>query len=121
MIDITNRAYYDKYQHIFTSIIPCNIYGPNDNFELTASHVIPGMIHRMHNVINDASDIPQEERIFTVYGSGKPLRQFIYSYDLARLTVWTLREYNDVTPIILSGKKTISHICCLTAKAIIIY
>lgn len=79
------------------------------------------MIHRMHNVINDASDIPQEERIFTVYGSGKPLRQFIYSYDLARLTVWTLREYNDVTPIILSGKKTISHICCLTAKAIIIY
>lgn len=58
----------------------------------------------MHNIINDSSDIPAEQRVFTVYGSGKPLRQFIYSLDLAKLTVWTLREYNDITPIILSGK-----------------
>lgn len=63
------------------------------------------MIHRMYNIINDASDIPQVERIFSVYGSGKPLRQFIYSHDLAKLAVWTLREYNDITPIILSGKE----------------
>lgn len=104
MIDITNRAYHDKYQHIFTSIVPCNIYGPHDNFELTASHVIPGMIHRLYNIINETSDIPPEKRVFTVYGSGKPLRQFIYSLDLAKLTVWTLREYNDITPIILSGE-----------------
>lgn len=62
------------------------------------------MIHRLYNLINDSNtSIPQEERIFTVYGTGKPLRQFIYSQDLAKLTVWTVREYNDVTPIILSG------------------
>lgn len=43
----------------------------------------------------------------TVYGSGKPLRQFIYSLDLAKLIIWVLREYNMVEPIILSGK----HLC----------
>lgn len=104
MIDITNRAYHDKFNRIFTSIVPCNIYGPNDNFHPTASHVIPGMIQRLHNLIYDSNNsMPQEDRVFTVYGSGKPLRQFIYSHDLAKLTVWVLREYDSVSPIILSG------------------
>lgn len=44
------------------------------------------------------------ENQFTVLGSGKPLRQFIYSKDLARLFVWVLRSYEDVEPIILSGQ-----------------
>jgi GDP-L-fucose synthase len=39
----------------------------------------------------------------TIWGSGKPLRQFIYSYDLAKLFLWVLREYDEVDPIILSG------------------
>jgi GDP-L-fucose synthase len=41
---------------------------------------------------------------FIVWGSGKPLRQFIYSRDLAKLFIWTLREYEEIDPIILSGK-----------------
>lgn len=45
-----------------------------------------------------------EDKIFTVLGSGKPLRQFIYSLDLAKLIIWVLREYNSVEPIILSGR-----------------
>lgn len=88
--------------------MPCNIYGPNDNFHPTASHVIPGMIQRLHKLINDDTiDTPQEERVFTVYGTGKPLRQFIYSHDLAKLTIWVLREYDSVSPIILSGNNKI--------------
>lgn len=43
------------------------------------------------------------EEKFVVLGSGKPLRQFIYSLDLAKLFIWTLRNYNDIDPIILSG------------------
>lgn len=43
------------------------------------------------------------EDIFTVLGTGKPLRQFIYSLDLAKLFIWVLREYNEIEPIILSG------------------
>jgi hypothetical protein len=40
---------------------------------------------------------------FVVFGTGKPLRQFIYSFDLAKLFIWQLREYDDVEPVILSG------------------
>lgn len=105
LIDITNRAYFDKHQRLFTSIVPCNIYGPNDNFHPTESHVIPGMIQRMYKIIHeDTSAAPPEERIFTVYGTGKPKRQFIYSLDLARLAIWVLRDYQSVEPIILSGR-----------------
>lgn len=105
LIDVLNRGYFEQYNRLFTSIVPCNIYGPNDNFSPTASHVIPGMIQRLNSLINDSTiNTPQEERVFTVYGTGKPLRQFIYSHDLAKLAIWTLREYNSVSPIILSGK-----------------
>lgn len=104
-IDITNRAYFEQYNHIFTSIVPCNVYGPHDNFHPTASHVIPGMIQRLYKIIyeND-TDLPQELKVFNVFGTGKPLRQFIYSLDLAKLTIWVLRNYDSVEPIILSGR-----------------
>ncbi|KAG4074032.1 hypothetical protein HA402_014237 [Bradysia odoriphaga] len=103
LIDITNKAYYEKYGHIFTSIVPCNIYGPHDNFRPDVSHVIPGMINRLYRTIyQDEPDKPQEQKEFYVYGSGKPLRQFIYSRDMARLITWVVRSYESVEPIILS-------------------
>ncbi len=71
----------------FTSIIPTNIYGPHDNFHLEDSHVIPGLIHKAHIAKTTGED-------FVVWGSGSPLRQFIYSEDLAKLTVWTMRSYD---------------------------
>jgi len=46
---------------------------------------------------------PDNGTPFVVSGTGKPLRQFIYSYDLAKLFIWMLREYDDVEPVILSG------------------
>ncbi|XP_045535403.1 GDP-L-fucose synthase [Papilio machaon] len=96
MIDILNRGYHEQHGCMFTSVVPCNVFGPHDNFSLTASHVIPALIRRMHDaMIND-------EARFTVLGSGRPLRQFIYSVDLARLFVWALRHYNNVEPLILS-------------------
>lgn len=102
LIDILNRGYHEQHNRLFTSIVPCNIYGPNDNFHPTASHVIPGMIQRLHKLMQDTTiDIPQEERVFTVYGTGKPLRQFIYSIDLARLAVWVLK-YSSLNCMSLS-------------------
>lgn len=50
----------------------------------------------------DDLSIPEEEKEFVVYGSGKPLRQFIYSIDLAKLFIWVLRNYDSIDPIILS-------------------
>ena len=63
------------------------------------------MINRLYNKIhNEDQDIAEEDKQFTVYGTGKPLRQFIYSLDLAKLIVWVTRNYDSVEPIILSGQ-----------------
>lgn len=53
-------------------------------------------------IYRQTPEISQEEKVFTVYGTGKPLRQFIYSLDLARLIVWVLHNYESVDPLILS-------------------
>lgn len=99
LIDIANRAYHDEYSRLYTSIIPCNVFGPHDNFHPDMSHVIPGLMRRLHDLCKDGNT---EDKVFTVLGSGKPLRQFIYSIDLAKLIIWVLREYDSVEPIILS-------------------
>ncbi|CAH0674169.1 unnamed protein product [Spodoptera exigua] len=96
MIDVLNRGYQEMYGCTFTSVIPCNVFGPYDNFNLQASHVIPALIRRMDDAMQKG------DQQFTVMGSGKPLRQFIYSLDLARLFIWVLRNYDSVEPIILS-------------------
>ncbi|XP_033363928.1 probable GDP-L-fucose synthase [Bombus vosnesenskii] len=118
LIDIQNRGYYDQYHRIYTSIVPCNVFGPNDNFHPSASHVIPGLIRRLYDLIKDGNT---EDKEFTILGSGKPLRQFIYSLDLANLIIWVLREYNSVEPIILSVDEsqevTISQVAEAIAQA----
>jgi GDP-L-fucose synthase len=70
------------------SIVPTNIYGPNDNFNLDSSHLIPGMIHRAYLSKLNNSD-------FTIWGDGTPLRQFIYSEDLANLVIWSLQNWKS--------------------------
>lgn len=95
MIDVLSRAYNAEYGCKFTTVIPTNIYGPHDNYHLEDSHVIPGLIHKTFIAQQKGEDL-------VVWGSGKPLRQFIYSVDLASLLVWTLENYEDLSPIILS-------------------
>ncbi|EAL72442.1 hypothetical protein DDB_G0270184 [Dictyostelium discoideum AX4] len=95
MIDVLNRAYNEEYGCKFTSVIPTNIYGPHDNYHLTDGHVIPGLIHKTYLAMKNNQDL-------TIMGTGKPLRQFIYSYDLAKYFVWTLNNYEEMSPLILS-------------------
>ena len=103
MTDIQIRAYREQYGLNYKSVIPTNIYGPNDNFSLTHGHVVPMLIHKMYlSVINN--------KPFEVWGSGKPLREFIYSKDVALLTEWVLENYDEDEPIILSTSNEISII-----------
>lgn len=95
MIDVQNRAYFQQHGCTFTAVIPTNVFGPYDNFSIEDGHVLPGLIHKVHLAKSSGSAL-------TVWGTGKPRRQFIYSLDLARLFIWVLREYNEVEPIILS-------------------
>mmetsp|Transcript_19528 Transcript_19528/g.28955 ORF Transcript_19528/g.28955 Transcript_19528/m.28955 type:complete len:321 (+) Transcript_19528:93-1055(+) len=95
LIDTMNRAYAEEYGCNFTSIIPTNIFGPHDNFSIENGHVIPGLIHKCYLAKKNNTD-------FTIWGSGTPLRQFIYSLDLAELSVWVMRDYHKPEPITLS-------------------
>merc|ERR1712083_323742 len=114
MIDVLNHCYKDQYDLNFTSIIPTNIYGPHDNFCIEDGHVIPGLIHKCYIAKRDGTDL-------VIWGTGSPLRQFIYSEDLARLTVWVLRAYDSIGPIILSvdeeAEVSIKEVAELVAKA----
>ncbi|VVC43467.1 NAD(P)-binding domain,GDP-L-fucose synthase/GDP-L-colitose synthase,NAD-dependent epimerase/dehydratase [Cinara cedri] len=115
LLDISNKAYHQKHGVIFTSVVPCNVFGPHDNFDLQNAHVVPALIHRLHIAIEKG------EKKFVVLGSGKPLRQFIYSLDLAKLFIWTLRNYNEIEPIILSvdekDEVTIRQLAEMIAKS----
>lgn len=101
MADIQIRAYREQYGLEYVSVIPTNIYGPNDNFSLESGHVIPMLLHKMYVAQRDNTD-------FVVWGSGTPLREFIYSKDIAKLSEWALDNYNESEPIIFSNSNEIS-------------
>jgi GDP-L-fucose synthase len=103
MADIQIRAYREQYGLNYVSVIPTNIYGPNDNFSLTHGHVMPMLIHKLYLAQQNNTD-------FVVWGSGKPLREFIYSKDIATLSEWAVNNYNDSEPIIFSTSYEISII-----------
>jgi GDP-L-fucose synthase len=101
MADVQIRAYREQYGLNYTSIIPSNIYGPNDNFNLDHGHVMPMLIHKLYLAKKNKTD-------FTVWGSGKPLREFIYSKDIAKIAEWALENYYDFDPLIVSGDEEVS-------------
>jgi len=101
MMDIQIRAYNEQYGTEYKSVIPTNIYGPNDNFSLQNGHVIPSLIHKCFLARENKTD-------FTIWGSGKPLREFIYVQDVWDLTMWVLDNYTENEPIILSTSEELS-------------
>jgi GDP-L-fucose synthase len=112
MIDVVNRCYRDEYGSNFTSVIYTNIFGPHDNFQLEDSHVIPGLIHKCYLAKKNGTAL-------SIWGTGTPLRQFIYSEDAAKLTIWALRKYDAPDPIILSpnDEVSISNVAQMIATA----
>jgi GDP-L-fucose synthase len=101
MSDIQIRAYRAQYGVKYTSVIPCNIYGPNDNFSLDHGHVIPMLMHKIYKAQQNKSEL-------FIWGDGSPLREFMYSKDVARLAEWAVDNYDEVEPIILSTSEEIS-------------
>jgi len=74
----TCESYNRQYGRDYRSIMPTNLYGPNDNFHPENSHVIPGLIYRFHNAfINKSKEV-------TIWGSGNPKREFLHVNDMAR-------------------------------------
>lgn len=83
------EAYRDQYGCNFISAMPTNLYGPGDNYDLKGSHVIPAMIRKFH-------EAKERNEAFTeIWGSGSPLREFMYADDVADACVFLMRNYND--------------------------
>ena len=95
MLEIHCRAYREEFGDDFLCITPTNVYGPHDNFDLENGHVLPSLIHKCY--LAKQQNVP-----FIVRGSGKPLRQFIYSEDLANLIMIILEMQNTCINTILS-------------------
>jgi GDP-L-fucose synthase len=96
MLEIQTRAYQQQYHKNWTTIIPTNVYGKYDQFNLQTSHVIPALIHKCY--LAKLNNTPLH-----VMGTGMVYREFIYADDLARVLSWALFEYNDKEPLIVSS------------------
>lgn len=82
------EAYRAQYGSNFISVMPTNLYGPNDNFDLQTSHVLPALIRRFH----EAKDGNQPS--VTIWGTGKPRREFLHVDDLADSCVFLMNKYD---------------------------
>jgi len=111
MMEVQCRSIRDQYGYSYNCIIPTNIYGPHDNYSLKDGHVIPSLIHKAYLAQKNNTD-------FLVAGSGRPLRQFIYSEDLAKIISELIIMKSWESPIIIADKKehSISEVASIIAE-----
>lgn len=83
------QAYRHEHGHRWISAMPTNIYGPGDNFDLETSHVLPALIRKFHDAKSGSKNS------VTLWGSGEPKREFLYSDDLGRACLFLLETYDD--------------------------
>jgi GDP-L-fucose synthase len=96
------QAYSSEYAADFLSVMPTNLYGPGDNFDLDGSHVLPALIRKFHEA--KANDEPR----VIVWGTGTPRREFLHVDDLADACVYLMRNYAGGEPLNVGVGKDIS-------------
>lgn len=96
------EAYRKEYGFQGISLLPVNLYGPGDNFDLESSHVIPAMIRKMHTAKEN------DEASVTLWGDGSPSREFLYVEDAARAIRLATDHYNSPEPVNLGSGHEIS-------------
>lgn len=82
-------AYRDQYGCNFISAMPTNLYGPNDNYDLKNSHVLPALLRKFHEAKENNDESVE------IWGSGKPLREFLHVDDLAEACLFLMKNYNE--------------------------
>lgn len=83
------EAYRDQYGCNFISVMPTNLYGPNDNYDLNNSHVLPALLRKFIEAKNNG------EKSVTIWGTGTPLREFLHVDDLADACLFLMKNYNE--------------------------
>lgn len=82
------QAFREQYRFNAISLMPTNLYGPNDNFDLESSHVLPAMIRKFHEAKMNGGDV-------TLWGTGSPRREFLHVDDLASACLFLMLNYSD--------------------------
>jgi GDP-L-fucose synthase len=96
------QAYRKQYGYDWISAMPTNLYGPGDNYDLESSHVLPALLRKFHEAkISNSSDV-------MVWGSGKPLREFMHCDDLAGALLFLLKNYSDYEHINVGSGNEVS-------------
>ena len=108
------ESYRRQYNKKWISVMPNNLYGPRDNFDLNEGHALPAMIHRFH-LAKIAG-----ENVVEIWGDGTPLREFLFVEDLARACLLLLEEYDeDVAINVGSGSEvTIKQLAEIVSKVV---
>jgi GDP-L-fucose synthase len=83
------KSYRKEYGHRWISVMPVNLYGPNDNFDLESSHVFPALIRKFVDAVRN------KDEVVSIWGTGNPLREFLHADDLAKAIVVCLAKYDD--------------------------
>jgi GDP-L-fucose synthase len=83
------QSFNQQYGTNYISVMPTNLYGPNDNYDLNNSHVLPAMIRKFHEAKLEGKDKVE------IWGTGTPMREFLYVDDLADACVYLMLNYND--------------------------
>ena len=110
------KAISEQYGHKILNLMPTNLYGPGDNFSEKDSHVIPGLISRMHKAKLT------KEPTFDIWGSGKPLREFLYIDDLSKAIEFLINnEIDDDLINIGSGEEISIYDLSILIKEVIKY
>ena len=102
MMLVQSQAYREQYNFKSIVVIPTNLYGPNDNFDPSSSHVIPALISKIDNAKKNNS------KSITLWGDGTPTRDFLYVEDASRGIILAADKYDDPLPINLSSEEEIS-------------
>ena len=95
-------AYRSQYGCNFISVMPTNLYGPNDNYDLNNSHVLPAMIRKFHEAKNTGSPS------VTLWGTGSPKREFLHADDMADACVFLMKNYDEAGHINIGVGEDIS-------------
>jgi GDP-L-fucose synthase len=102
MLEVQSRAYRQQYGCNFISVIPNNLYGANDNYDLNNGHVIPALIRKFYE-----AKIHNRPHV-VIWGSGKPLREFTFASDAAQIILWLAKNYNGEEPVNIGNPEQIS-------------
>jgi GDP-L-fucose synthase len=112
MLEVQSRIYYEEYDLKYNCLIPTNIYGINDDFNIQTGHVIGVLVHKCWLAKRRGED-------FCVWGDGTQEREFLFTEDVKKIVEWAIPNYLDKEPLVLSNNVTIpiSYIAELIARS----